>query len=241
MHARASTSASGGGPPIVLVHGLGVSSRYMVPAAELLAEDFDVHAVDLPGFGLSFKPARALDVRDLARALAAWLAETALAGPVLLANSFGCQVAAELAAERPELVDRLVLLAPTVDAQARSTGRQALRWLLTVPWERLALQRVVARDYRDARVWRVRETARFALADRIEEKLPRIGAPVLVVRGSRDRVVPQRWAEQLAELAPAGRLSVIPGAPHCLNFSSPVEVAALVRGFVRAPPPPRGA
>jgi pimeloyl-ACP methyl ester carboxylesterase len=84
----------------------------MVPAAELLTEDFDVHAVDLPGFGLSFKPARALDVRDLARALAAWLAETALAGPVLLANSFGCQVAAELAAERPDLVDRLVLLDP---------------------------------------------------------------------------------------------------------------------------------
>ncbi len=43
-------------PPVVLVHGLGVSSRYMVPLASNLARSFSVYAPDLPGFGLNSKP-----------------------------------------------------------------------------------------------------------------------------------------------------------------------------------------
>ena len=142
-------------------------------------------------------------------------------------------MAAELAATRPELTGGLVLLAPTVDPGARSKARHALRWLLTVPFERPSLQRVILRDYRDAGLTRVRDTSQFALDDRIEYKLPRIDAPVLVVRGSRDRVVPQRWAEDAAALAPQGRLHTIRGAPHCLNFSVPEKVAALVGAFTR--------
>jgi len=239
IHSRSCTAATPRTPPIVLVHGLGVSSRYMVPTARLLAHELPVHAVDLPGFGLSSKPERVLGVRELAHALVGWLAEMGLERPVVVANSFGCQVVAELAVARPGLVDRLVLLAPTVDPAARSTGWHALRWLLTVPWERPALQRVIARDYRDAGLARVRATAQLALDDRIEAKLPQIGAPVLVVRGSRDRVVPQRWAQEAAALAPDGRLTVIPGAPHCLNFSAAEEVAALVGAFVGRASPPR--
>lgn len=238
IHARVSTSAPTEMPPIVLVHGLGLSSRYMVPTAQLLAEDFHVYTVDLPGFGCSAKPEGALAVGELAAALVAWLTETRLEGSVVVANSFGCQVAAELVIARPDLVHGLVLLAPTVDPDARSIARSALRWLLTVVWERPSLQRVIARDYRDAGLRRVWDTAQFALDDRIETKLARIGAPVLVVRGSRDRVVSQRWAEHAAALAPEGRLTVVRGAPHCLNFSAPEEVAALIATFARRSKPP---
>lgn len=232
MHARLSTSSGTGRPPVVLVHGLGVSSRYMVPTAEALALQLRVFAVDLPGFGLSSKPDRVLDVPQLARALAAWLTAERLERAVVVANSFGCQVAAELAVTSPDLVEGVVMLAPTVDPQARSFARQAARWMMTVPFEPPSLQRVIVRDYRDAGIARVRQTARFALEDRIEAKLPLIGAPVLVVRGDRDRVVPRRWAEQATASIPKGRLAVISGGAHCLNFGTPVQVAALVGGFV---------
>jgi 2-hydroxy-6-oxonona-2,4-dienedioate hydrolase len=43
-------------PPVVLVHGYGMSSRYMAPLAEALACDFQVYAPDLPGFGRSDGP-----------------------------------------------------------------------------------------------------------------------------------------------------------------------------------------
>ena len=88
-------------PSVVMVHGLVISSLYMVPSARLLAEDYPVLAPDLPGFGRSGKPDRVLDVPELADALAAWMEAVGLASAALVANSLGCQVVADLAVRRP--------------------------------------------------------------------------------------------------------------------------------------------
>jgi 2-hydroxy-6-oxonona-2,4-dienedioate hydrolase len=56
MHARVS-GIPGDGPAVILVHGLVVSARYMIPAMKRLALQHRVHAPDLPGFGKSGKPA----------------------------------------------------------------------------------------------------------------------------------------------------------------------------------------
>jgi pimeloyl-ACP methyl ester carboxylesterase len=52
------------------------------------------------------------------------------------------------------------------------------------------------------------------------------------VRGSRDRVVPRAWAEEVARLIPNARLETIKGG-HALNYSAPRELARLVRPFLR--------
>lgn len=59
--------------PVALVHGLGMSSRYMVPLAKHLAPDFRVYAPDLPGFGASDVPPRILTTPELADALAGFM------------------------------------------------------------------------------------------------------------------------------------------------------------------------
>src|SRR5918998_4849141 len=90
MHARVSGVA--GGRPVVLVHGLVVSGRYMVPLMDGLARSHAVYAPDLPGFGRSEGPARAPDVAGLADSLAAWMRTMGLSGAALVGNSVGCQV-----------------------------------------------------------------------------------------------------------------------------------------------------
>src|SRR5437879_2451153 len=74
IHALAAVNPPASSPVVVLVHGIVISSRYMIPTAELLAPLCRVYAVDLPGYGRSDKPPRVLCVPDLARALAEWLA-----------------------------------------------------------------------------------------------------------------------------------------------------------------------
>jgi hypothetical protein len=73
-----------------------------------------------------------------------------------------------------------------MDPRARSPPRQILRWALNSPFEPsgawTSLGSVVRQDYRDAGVRRVLATFGYALADRIEDKLPRPQAPTLVVR-----------------------------------------------------------
>lgn len=76
------------------------------------------------------------------------------------------------------------------------------------------------------------KTFRYALEDRMEEKLPHVRVPALVVRGSRDLIVSQRWAEEAASLLPLGRLVVIPGAPHTVTYNAPLKLAGAVRAFL---------
>src|SRR3954447_21669907 len=108
--------------PIVLVHGLS-SSRTLKPLIRALGTRRPVFAPDLPGFGMSDQPIHRLDVPGLADALRRWLLDNQLAPAIVIGISFGCQVAVDLAARHHVTVDRLVLVGPTLDPEARSTGR----------------------------------------------------------------------------------------------------------------------
>lgn len=233
MHARVCVDlAPARSLPIVLVHGIGVASRFMVPAAEVLAPYHRVYAPDLPGFGRSSKPAHVLNVAELADALAGWTRAISLANAVFLGNSFGCQIVVDLAVRYPELVERAVLQGPTMDPQARTAWQQLARLLRNSRREPLSHGLISAREYPRCGLRRLVKTFRYALEDRIEEKLPNVRVPALVVRGSKDPIVPQRWAEVATRLLPDGRLAVIPGAPHTVVYDVPLELADVVRPFL---------
>jgi 2-hydroxy-6-oxonona-2,4-dienedioate hydrolase len=235
MHARVGGRVDA--PVVVLLHGLGVSSRYMLPLARELAPQFRVHAVDLPGFGRSEPPAEVLDVPALADALLAWIDAAGLAAPAVVANSIGCQVAASAMARSPQALDRAVFIGPTFDRRGRSLPAQVVRLLRAGVRERPGLAAVMARDYAACGLRRVARTARQALAHPIEDDLPAITRPVLVVRGGRDRVVPQRWAEEVTAALPDGRLAVVPGHGHALNYSAAGPLTSAIRPFLGGPPP----
>lgn len=224
-------------PTVVLVHGVAISSRYLLPLAEELAPRARVWVPDLPGYGRSDRPAgRDLTVPELADALLAWIDRVGLDRPHLLGNSFGCQVIADLAARHPDRVGRLVLQGPTFDPDARSAWRQALRWLSVTPFERPSEGLVMMRDLWDLGPARALDMIRKGLDDRIDRKLPRVTAPTLVVRGTRDAIVPQRWAEEATRLLPNGRLVVIDGTAHTINYSQPARLVEAIWPFLTTGP-----
>jgi 2-hydroxy-6-oxonona-2,4-dienedioate hydrolase len=231
-HARVSEDRAAGGPPVVLVHGLVVSGRYMVPLLDELARSHNVYAPDLPGFGRSEGPAGALDVAGLADALAAWMRAAGLSRAVLVANSMGCQVITELALRHPELVEKVVLQGPTMDPRARSAPRQMWRLLVDTTREPPSLIAIEGLDLLRAGVRRSWRTFRYALDDPIEERLPRVRVPALVVHGSRDGISPRYWAEEVARLLPNGRLVHLPATPHAANYSAPAPFARAVQAFL---------
>lgn len=154
----------------------------MLPLAQSLALSFSVFAPDLPGHGRSQRPRTPLGIADLAAAVAWWLDAAGLRRPAFLANSMGCQILTELAVRLPWRVGPMVLIGPTVDPECRATRYQLLGGL-----------RDAGREPRSL----------LALADRIEQRLPLIAQPTLVVRGEHDGVVGQRWAERALPCYPA--------------------------------------
>ena len=233
IYARASEEPVPDRLPVVLVHGYGVSSRYMVPIARRLAAERPVYAPDLPGHGRSEDPGRTLTVPELAGVLQEWMDMVGLGRVVLLGNSMGCQIAVELAVRHPERIDRLIMIGPTVDPEARTFRRQFPRFLQTAFAERPSLLFWVAWDYLRAGPSRILREMEVAFADRIEDKLPRVSMPSLVLRGERDAIVPQRWAEEVARGLGAGGVEILRGVGHALNYSAADELMRRIRPFLR--------
>lgn len=232
MHYRVGGLGAAEQRPVVLVHGQVVSSRYLVPLGEELARDFRVLIPDLPGYGKSEKPRGTPSLDFLADSLVAWMDALAIPEAMLFGNSYGCQVTTAVALRHPRRVARLVLQGPTVDAEGRGATTQLRRWLAAGRFERPSLSLVMLLDYLDAGFSRALGTFGEVLRDRIEERLPKIAVPTLVVRGSRDPIVPQRWAEEVTALLPAGQLRVVPGAGHTMCFSHALELARVMRPFL---------
>jgi pimeloyl-ACP methyl ester carboxylesterase len=231
-HTRRSADPGGDGPPVVLVHGLAVSHRYLTPLAVALSATHPVYVPDLPGFGLTERPGTAYDVPRHAAFLADWLAAYRLGPVCLLGHSFGAEVAAALAARRPDLVGALVLAGPTSDPAARTRRGQVRRWLLDTLREAKWQTPILLRDVLDARPWRVFATLSHSVRNSIEADLVRVTAPTLVLTGARDTVVPAGWRAEAARLVPGGRTAAVPGAAHNVATTAPGQVADAIRDLL---------
>lgn len=217
---------------VVLVHGLVVSSSYHVPLAQRLADRYAVHAPDLPGFGRSSRPGSYLDTRELGRILAAWIEARDLRGATLVANSYGCQVMTETLLGRPDLAARVVLLAPTMERTARRVDEQLRRWRMEQKTQSRPLRSLLVRDYLAAGIPRALATFQHALDDAIEDRLPFLDQPTLVCRGTRDPIISQAWADEVAATLRNGRSARLPGATHAVNHEQPLQTARVIDGFI---------
>ncbi|MEU7175195.1 alpha/beta fold hydrolase [Micromonospora tulbaghiae] len=234
-HTRRSAAPGGDGPPVVLVHGLAVSHRYLTPLAVALAPRQPVYVPDLPGFGLTERPGTAYDVDRHAAFLAGWLDAYRLGPVVLLGHSFGAEVAAALTARHPGLVRALVLAGPTSDPAARSRRGLVGRWLRDTLREAKWQAPILLRDVADARPWRVFATLSHSVRNAVEEDLARITAPTLVLTGGRDPVAPAAWREQVARLVPDARSVAVAGAAHNVVTTAPAQVADAVHDLLTTP------
>jgi len=206
----------------------------MMPTAVRLAPWYRVYILDFPGFGKSPKPSHVLSIPESADALAAWMQAVRLPSATLLGNSLGCQIIVQLALKDPECVERAILASPTMDPKARTIHQLAGRLLIDLSYEPPSFLPVLGREFLAAGFTYTIRGLQYALDDPIEEHLPHVHVPTLVVRGSRDPIVPQEWAERVTHLLPDSQLAVIEGAAHAVNFNAPEYLVPLVQSFIQS-------
>ena len=124
-------SVTGGGPPVVLVHGWLSSSKIWGPLVERLAQRFTVYTLDLAGFGDSDKPISGYGIRYGSRLLYAFCAHFGLSRAAVIGHGIGGTMAVKLAADHPDVVGRLILVATPADED--QVDLPTLLWLATLP------------------------------------------------------------------------------------------------------------
>jgi pimeloyl-ACP methyl ester carboxylesterase len=216
------------GRPVLLLHQVSSSSRMFEPLmARLVERGYRAIAMDLPGFGESDPPPRDFSIPDYADATALFLDALELRAPLaVVGHHSGALVAAELAASRPERVQRLVLIGlpyyPSLEAKQARWSTKDIRPIVPVAdgshllWEWRRLQALgptsapalIHREFVDTLKTAHYERTYQAAYDYIDgHRYPLVQAPALVLAGSRD--LPNQ--EAAAALLPRGRLVLIDG------------------------------
>lgn len=225
-----------GGPTFLLVHGIGVSHRYLARLHKALSLSADAYSIDLPGFGSMPKPKRQLSVEDYASFIRLALTDLGITeNCVVVGHSMGTQFGVEAAIQDPGLFSYVVLMGPVVDPKRRHVLKQA--WDLIrdgVGSESWSSNWIVFSDYwRCGPRWYLKEL-RVMMDYPMEERVAQVKAPVLVIRGERDPVAKGDWARRLAARAGA-RIVEFPGCGHVVQHLATEKVAEVIRTFAGLP------
>jgi 3-oxoadipate enol-lactonase len=244
--------SAGSGPPLVLVHCLGVDHRMWEVHARRLARRFRVLTYDLPGHGATPVPAGPYTIEDLSAQLGALLRREGLGRVHLAGMSLGGLVAQHFAAAQPGQVDRLIL----ADTTARYVDDMRAMWV-----QRAKEARAAGTASLTAGILKIWFTADFAAQDPpavrfvrecfartpgegyalacealgaadLRPLVPAIRAPTLIVCGDQDIPSFLDSARWLHSTIPGSRLEWLSPAKHASPLEHPEEFVRLVEGFL---------
>lgn len=216
------------GRTFVLVHGIGMGRKVFGDLVQRLEPHGFVIAIDQPGYGQAPEPPRTPTMERTADLVAAYLRHLDRSPAVLLGHSMGTQVVTEVAVRHPATVERLVLVAPTVDRRHRRALSQLVRLGVDLLGESPKVLVLGAREYLRASP-NLRRKMKAMLAHAPERSYPRVQAPTLVIRGEDDRVSPREWCEEVAGLLPVSEVFEVDGHGHetLISDAAPAAEALL--------------
>lgn len=239
------------GPDVLLLHGWGCSLEHFRPIIDNLRSDYRLTAVDFPAHGKSDDPPEPWGVGDFAECIKALIEKLGICGCDIIAHSFGCRVALWLAANEPDLVNRLVLTGAagirkpqSKEAKRRSARFKRLKKMYQAV-EKIALLRPLAEkgikalqnkygspDY-NALSDEMKKTFVKVITEDLSPLLPRVKASTLLVFGENDTETPLWMGKKMEEEIPDAGLVVFENDDHFAYLHQWQRFTAVVRAFLK--------
>ena len=236
---------------ILMLHGWGCSTKHFEPIAKALASDYHVTVIDFPAHGESSQPPEPWGVSDFADCVKQLIEKLGIAPCDIIAHSFGGRVALWLAANEPQLVNRLVLTGcaglrkPQTEEQKKKSQRyQKLKKLYlglekVKPLQSLAesglkalQQKYGSADY-NALSDEMKKTFVKVVNEDLSPLLPRIQASTLLVWGEKDDSTPLWMGQKMEKEIPDAGLVVFEGDDHFAYLRQWPRFVTVVRAFLK--------
>lgn len=222
------------GKDIVLLHGWGQNIEMMKPLGDLLADNYHITIIDLPGFGKSKEPATILDVGDYTEIVHDLLKSLKVVKPTLIGHSFGGRISIRYGANYD--VEKLVLCgAPCVKTKKELTLKEKmLKSVKKLPgMEKLAdiaKNYIGSTDYKNASPM-MRDILVKVVGEDLSEYAKKIKVPVILIWGEYDEAVPLEEGRMLEKLLSDGAMIVLPGT-HYAYLENLYQVGAIINKFM---------
>jgi len=247
------------GPAVVLIHGYTDSARDWVPLVPYLAPQLRLILVDIRGHGRSSRPECCYTRLDFAYDIKLLLDALAIQRADIVGHSMGSYIAQTFAEEWPQRTHRVVLISssggpppgappPKVDRDYAAQIRQLKEPIapdspFMISWwssPTLVDEDFLSRQRRDSAaiplyVWLGSLNLALAPAD-LQQTLPQLQAPTLLIWGSKDPIMPQEVRATLRAALPHAAVKVFPGLGHNPFWEDPRGCAEVINRFLTAAP-----
>jgi pimeloyl-ACP methyl ester carboxylesterase len=256
--------SSGSGYPVLFIHGIPTSGQLWNGVVQKMRGNFTCLAVDLPGLGKSPKEAFGLrQLEDMADKIEQIRAENHIEKWHVVGHDAGSAIAVHYAYRFQQHVDRLALLSPAVFPELKPfhlfrivrspvIGELLAPAVNAIFWK-IAMRQAVAEDGAELKdtvadfhapfsgplgAWRLMSILRWGnpaeVLASIPAMLPQLAIPTLIFQGSRDKAVPELFAQRASALIPRSKMITVDSG-HFIPLNNPEVVATeLLRFFAGA-------
>lgn len=233
---------TGSGKDLLMIHGWEADVSTFWPVVDFLKDDFTLWLIDLPGFGRSGLPQKTLTISDFAKIIADFIKINKIKKPVVFGHSYGGKIAAKLAADYPDLIDKLIL-----EGASGIKPSKSLFQVLIFPLVKIAniilpdignyrerirtkLYKKLESDYKDA--GNMKDIFLNTLKEDLTDDLKKIRSETLLIWGEQDRAVPLKYGRMMYRLIKNSRLVVLEDRGHFPHIKDPQRVAYYVKDFI---------
>ena len=239
------------GPNLLLLHGWGCSTKHFEPIARDLAKDYRVTVIDFPAHGQSGRPSEPWGVPEFAACIKELMEKLQIAPADLIAHSFGGRVALYLAANEPQLVNRMVITGgaglkkeQTEEQKKRSAEYQKkkkmLQNLARLPLVGKAAEKSLdalrkkygSADY-NALDEEMRKTFVKVISQDLRPLLPQINASTLLIWGENDKDTPLWMGQTMEKEIKDAGLVIFENDDHYAYLRQWPRFVAVVRAFLK--------
>ncbi len=220
------------GEPVVLVHGLSGSTLWWRRNVQSLAQHHKLYLVDLPGFGARKRQRGRFVLKQASEWLFAWLTAVGITRAHFIGHSMGGYICMELATHHPEVVGRLVLVAPAFKPRFQRVRDYILPLCIGGRYVARSFLPILAYDSLRAGPLTLLQATREIIALNGGDKLHCFPHSVLLIWGEHDTLVPPTFGPLLRAALPNSRLLLLPRASHITMFDQPYAFNAAVNAFL---------
>lgn len=230
----------GKGNPIILLHGWGTSKNTFTSLKEEISKNYEVHALDLIGFGKSDEPFKPYSLNDYVLFLRDYIKNKNIINPIILGHSFGGRIAIKYTSIFKDVSKLILVDSAGIRRINLSNKFKILKYKVLKKWYKLTSNKKMynllinnsgSYDYKLASSV-MKQTLSLIVNENLNKHIKKIKTTTLIIWGKNDKVTPYKDALYLKKHIKESKLVSFENTGHFPYLENKEDFNKVVKEFL---------